>query len=182
MPAWQEWLANVRQQCNLLGLGLLRHESGLELKLVGERTGNNHSHAQHWHCISTCEGAASGEQTSCYTACTSGTPLRSRSAGRNKRNLRLCCMHSQENQVDRSLCMALWEFEHSGNEVIRSGPKPQTRGWTHSDRRKDPTQTGCEDPLRPESVTPIRPGPGPTQTEHQGSALRASTPYHHATT
>ena len=34
------------------------------------------------------------------------------------------------------------EFAHSGNEVIRSGSKPQTRGWTHSDR--DPTQTGRE--------------------------------------
>ena len=77
-------------------------------------------------------------------------------------------------------CAARREFAHSGNKVIRSGPKPQTRGWTHSDRGKDPTQTGREDPLRPETI-PIRPGPGPTQTEHQGSLLRASAPYHHAT-
>ena len=41
---------------------------------------------------------------------------------------------------------AAGEFEHSGDEVIRSGPKPQTRGWTHSDRGKDPTQTGIRHP------------------------------------
>ena len=51
-------------------------------------------------------------------------------------------------------------FEHSGKEVIRSEPKPQTHGWTHSDREWDPTRTG-KDPLRPESVIPFRPGPGP---------------------
>ena len=51
--------------------------------------------------------------------------------------------------------------------MIRSGPKPQTRGWTHSDREKDPTQTGRE-PTQTGIRHPNQTGPRP----HSDRALR----------